>query len=129
MSVRAIRNSCQAIVLYCLARIPACLILGALVIAARASSTGVWSAPPFAALPAALLQEAHSVEIRKDREETILLNDFQFYFDEAGLRNGGIRFTGLRMTKECGEGPRSALDGRHSQTTGFYDADAGREQS
>jgi tetratricopeptide (TPR) repeat protein len=60
------------------------LLAGALLMAARVSAEDIWAGPAFAADPATLRQAAQSVEAGKHTSATVLLNDLQFSFDEAG---------------------------------------------
>jgi tetratricopeptide (TPR) repeat protein len=53
-------------------------------VAIQGSATDIWSAPSFSTDPAALRQAAQVIQAEKQTEATVLLNDVQFTFDEAG---------------------------------------------
>ena len=60
------------------------LALVILCIAARVSATDIWDAQPFTADPEAIRQAAQAIQAQKHVDATVLLNDAEFRFDDAG---------------------------------------------
>ncbi len=58
--------------------------VGLLFLATQMGATEIWSRPAFTVDAATLRQEAETVKAEKHSETTVLLNDLDFSFDEAG---------------------------------------------